>query len=131
MTKIVDEAQANVAAARAALIDTARELQQRLAPRTIARDAWESAKTKGADIAEEAVDVVRRRPVATGGLLAAIALFAARSPIKDGVVRLYDAMTSDDEEPEGKALQTSRRVRKPVNSQPKKAPRPARKPETE
>ena len=91
-------AQADVATARETLIDTARELQQRLAPRTLARDAWESAKVKSADLAEDAVDAVKRRPVATGGVVAAIAMFIARQPLKDGVVRLYDAMTSRHDE---------------------------------
>ena len=59
MNARIIKAQANVAEAREALIDTARELQQRLAPRTLARDAWESAKVKGADLAEDAVDAVK------------------------------------------------------------------------
>ena len=97
MTPRLLAAQANVAEAREALIDTARELQQRLQPKTLAREAWESAKVKGADMAEDAVDAVKRRPVATGGIIAAIAMFLAREPIKDGVKNIYDAMTSDDE----------------------------------
>ena len=97
MTARILAAQANVTEAREALIDTARELQQRLQPKTLAREAWESAKVKGADMAEDAVDAVKRRPVATGGIIAAIAMFLAREPIKDGVKNIYDAMTSDDE----------------------------------
>ena len=95
MSQRIIEAQAIVAEAREALIDTARELQQRLQPKTLVREAWESAKIKSADIAEDAVDAVKRRPVATGGIIAAIAMFLAREPIKDGVSRIYDAMTSD------------------------------------
>ena len=97
MSARIAEAQVRVDDAREALIDTARELQQRLQPKTLAREAWESAKVKGADMAEDAVDAVKRRPVATGGIIAAIAMFLAREPIKDGVSRLYDAMTSDDD----------------------------------
>jgi len=88
----IDQARRSVAAARDQLIDTARELQQRLAPRTLARDAWESAKVKGADLAEDAVDAVKKRPVAIGGALAALAMFLAREPIKDGVGNFYEAM---------------------------------------
>ena len=95
MTPRILQAQASVATAREALIDTARELQQRLQPKTLVREAWESAKVKGADIAEDAVDAVKRRPVATGGIIAAIAMFLAREPIKDGVRSVVDAMTSD------------------------------------
>lgn len=82
---------------RAALIATARELQQRLQPRTLAVEAWEKAKNKGADLAEEAVDAVKRRPVAVGGVIAALTLFLARQPIKDAAVKFYDAVTSSDE----------------------------------
>ena len=120
-------AEAQVADARKALIDTARELQQRLQPKTLAREAWESAKVKGADLAEDAVDAVKRRPVATGGVIAAIAMFFAREPIKDGVSRLYDAMTSKDEPEEVVAKAP---VRKPAPRRKRSAPRPARKTES-
>lgn len=119
MNPRIIQAEKNVAASRATLIETARELQQRLQPKTLARDAWESAKVKGADIAEEAVDAVKRRPVATGGIIAAIAMFLAREPIKNGVSRAYDAMTSDDEE--------ERRVPGPKPA-PRRKPSSARKP---
>ena len=41
--------------ARARLMATAQVLQDRLRPGTLARDAWEGAKMKGADLAEDAV----------------------------------------------------------------------------
>lgn len=121
-------AQANVAEAREALIDTARELQQRLQPRTLAREAWESAKVKGADMAEEAVDAVKRRPVATGGIIAAITMFLAREPIKDGVSKLYDVMTSD--KAPSPPPRTKPPVRKPAARRKPAAPRKPRKTET-
>ena len=93
----IEAARIEVERSRARLVDTARELQGRMAPKTLASEAWEKAKIKGADLAEDAVDAVKRRPVATGGIVAAIALFLAREPIKDLVSRLADAMTSDDE----------------------------------
>ena len=126
MNARITKAEADVAEAREALIDTARELQQRLAPKTLARDAWESAKVKGADLAEDAVDAVKRRPVATGGVIAAIAMFLARDPIKHQVSRLYDAMTSNDE-PEDTAKAPAR---KPAPRRKRSAPRPARKTES-
>ena len=76
-------ARAEVERTRARLIDTARELQERISPRTLARDAWEGAKEKGAGLAEEAVDAVRKRPVVAGGVIAALALFLGRDPILD------------------------------------------------
>ena len=127
MSARIAEAQVVVDDAREALIDTARELQQRLQPKTLAREAWESAKVKGADLAEDAVDAVKRRPVATGGIIAAIAMFLAREPIKDGVSRFYDAMTSDDDPKEEIAKAPAR---KPAPRRKRSAPRPARKTES-
>jgi len=124
MTNRIIAAQTTVAEARETLIDTARELQQRLQPKTLVREAWESAKVKGADIAEDAVDAVKRRPVATGGIIAAIAMFLAREPIKDGVSRMYDAMTSDAEETPPRAP-----VRKSATKSKRSAPRQSRKTE--
>ena len=125
MTNRIIQANGEVERTRATLIDTARELQQRLQPKTLVREAWESAKNKGADIAEDAVDAVKRRPVATSGIIAAIAMFLAREPIKDGVSRIYDAMTSDEEEAPKKPP-----VRKPATPRKRSAPRSARKTET-
>ena len=93
-TPKVVAARVEVARKRAALIGTAHELQARLAPATLASEAWDKARTKGADLAEDAVDAVRARPVAAGGVAAAIAMFLARRPLKDAAVNLYDAMTA-------------------------------------
>lgn len=103
MNKVSNElriaaAETEVERAREQLVATARELAQMLAPKTIARNVWEGAKVKGADLAEDAVDAVKRRPVAATGLIAAVTMFLAREPIKNGIVSLYDAMTSDEEE---------------------------------
>jgi hypothetical protein len=68
---------------RARLMATAQQLQERLSPRTLARDAWQGAKGKGADLAEDAVDAVRARPIATTGIVAAITMFLAREPLID------------------------------------------------
>jgi hypothetical protein len=77
---------------RGELLDTVHALQARLAPRAIASEAWEKAKNKGADLAEDAVDAVKARPVAVGGVAAALGLFLAREPIRDAAVKIYDAM---------------------------------------
>ena len=69
--------------AQGRLVARLHELQQRIAPKTLARDAWEGAKSKGADLAEDAVDAVRKRPVAATGAVAALALFIAREPLMD------------------------------------------------
>jgi ElaB/YqjD/DUF883 family membrane-anchored ribosome-binding protein len=69
--------------AKAQLMQCAQDLQSRLKPKTLAQNAWEGAKVKGADLAEDAVDAVRKRPLAATGVVAAIALFLAREPLKD------------------------------------------------
>ena len=79
---------------RANMIATAHELQDRLSPKTLARGAWQGAKEKGADLAEDAVDVVRARPVAATGIVAAITLFLAREPLMDLAGKLADSITA-------------------------------------
>ena len=110
---------------RAALMEIVHQLQQRLQPKTLASEAWEKAKEKGADLAEDAVDAVKSRPVAVGGVVAALTMFLAREPIKDAAVKLYDAMTSKDE-PKAKAP-ALKRGKAPARTP---ARRPARKPAT-
>ena len=90
----VTAARIEVVRRRGEMLDTVHLLQARLAPRTLAADAWEKAKGKGADLAEDAVDAVKARPVAVGGVVAAIAMFLAREPIQDAGMKIYDAMTA-------------------------------------
>jgi hypothetical protein len=78
--------------ARAQLMSTAHRLQARLSPGTLASNAWQDAKDKGADIAEGAVDAVRKRPIAATGVVAAIALFLAREPLKDLAGRVAEGV---------------------------------------
>ena len=79
--------------ARARLMTTAQELQDRLSPRTIARGAWAGAKEKGADMAEDAVDTVRAHPAAATGIVAALALFLAREPLFELAARMVDGVS--------------------------------------
>ena len=79
---------------RARLIGTAEQLQQRLSPKRLTRDAWEGAKDKGADLAENAVDAVRSRPLAATGVVAAVGLFLAREPLMDLAGRIADGFTT-------------------------------------
>ena len=105
-------ARIEVAKRRAALLGTAHELQARLAPSTLASEAWDKAKNKGADLAEGAVDAARARPVAVGGIAAAIAMFLAREPLKDAASKLYGAMTSSSEPKSRK--RTSKKMETPT-----------------
>jgi hypothetical protein len=81
--RTVAAARIEVERARGRMMDSARELQDRLSPGTIAHTAWSGAKAKGADFAEDAVDAVKRRPGIAGGVVAAVALFLAREPLLD------------------------------------------------
>jgi hypothetical protein len=78
-----DQARARLMATVEEIIDYGEHLQQSLQPSHIARDAWQAAKSKSADVAEDAVDAVRRRPVMAGSAVAALALFIAREPLMD------------------------------------------------
>jgi hypothetical protein len=131
-TPKVSAARIEVARTRASLIDKARELQARLQPKTLASEAWEKAKDKGANLAEDAVDAVKKRPVATGGVVAALTMFLAREPIKDAVSNLYGAMTSKKEpKPKATALKAKQPATKsgkpPARRQARSAPRAAPK----
>jgi ElaB/YqjD/DUF883 family membrane-anchored ribosome-binding protein len=79
--------------ARARLMETAHRLQARISPATLAQNAWEGAKEKGADLAENAVDAVRSRPIAATGVVAAITLFLAREPLMDLAGKLADSVS--------------------------------------
>ena len=82
-TPEIAAARADVDHTRSTLMATAHELQERLSPKTLARGAWQGAKEKGADLAEDAVDAARARPLVTGGVVAAITMFLAREPLMD------------------------------------------------
>jgi len=81
-------AKADAEQAQARFMATLHELQHRVAPGTLAQNAWSGAKSKGADLAEDAVDAVRKRPYAAGGAVAALAVFLAREPLWDLASRL-------------------------------------------
>jgi hypothetical protein len=77
----------------------------------LARDVWDSAKEKGAGLAEEAVDAVRKRPMVAGGVIAALALFLGRDPILDYASKL---MNGKDEP--AKPAKRATRAAKPKKS---------------
>ena len=122
--------------AKGALLETARELIERLQPHNLVDDLWESAKIKGADLAEDAVDAVAKRPVAVGGAVAALAMFLAREPLKKATVKFYDAMTplfeprekapkkkaTQARQPALKAKEATAKPAKPVSSRVERPP---------
>lgn len=82
-TPEIAAARINAERARGRMMASAHQLQERLSPRTLAQNAWEGAKIKGADLAEDAVDAVKKRPAAAGSVAAALVLFLARHPLMD------------------------------------------------
>jgi hypothetical protein len=115
----VSAARIEVERTKGALLDTIGELMERFQPQNLVSDIWEQAKNKGADLAEDAVDAVAKRPVAVGGVVAALAMFLARDPLKKATVKFYDAMTPLFE-PRSKAVALKEK-------QAAKRPRPAAK----
>ncbi|HZU52189.1 MAG TPA: DUF3618 domain-containing protein [Sphingomicrobium sp.] len=76
-------ARSEVERSRSRLMATVHELQERINPKTLARNTWQGAKEKGADLAENTVDVVKSRPLAATGVVAAVTMFLAREPLID------------------------------------------------
>jgi hypothetical protein len=77
----IAEKRGEAEAAREVLVGTVEEIKTRLAPATIAHDAWEAAKGKGVAVAGGAVDSVKQRPALAAGVAAGAALILARKPI--------------------------------------------------
>lgn len=93
----IAEARRKAEQARARLMATVEDvmaygedLQKKLQPSHLARNAWEAAKSKSGDVAEDAVDAVRKRPVVAGSAVAALALFIAREPLMDLASKLLN-----------------------------------------
>jgi hypothetical protein len=91
-TPQIAAARSEVERSRARVMATAHELQYRLSPKALARNTWQGAKEKGADLAEDAVDAVKARPMAAGGIVAAIAMFLAREPLMDLAGKIVDGV---------------------------------------
>ena len=117
-TPLVIAARIEVARKRGEMLGTVHELQARLQPRTLASEAWSKARNKGADLAEDAVDAVKARPIAAGGVAAALGLFLARRPIADAAVKLYDALTSKGRDQNGIERVESATTSGPVRREP-------------
>ena len=99
-------ARAEVDRSRARVMATAHELQERLSPKTLARNTWQGAKEKGADLAENTVDAVKARPLAATGVVAAITMFLAREPLMDLAGRLVDGVGEKRKSRRGRTVKT-------------------------
>jgi hypothetical protein len=103
-----EQARAKLSGTVDELIEHGQRLQEKLAPSHLARDAWDAAKSKGVDVAEDAIDAVRRRPLTASGAVAALALFIAREPLMDLAGKL---MSSKDTKPKKRAKAKARKER--------------------
>jgi hypothetical protein len=90
----LSEARAKAARARADLLLTAHELQQRLTPATLAENAMESAKRKGSALAGEAASAISRRPVTAGAAVAGVTAFLGFNLFK----RFFKRPDDEDED---------------------------------
>jgi len=106
-TPEIAAARLEVERSRSRLMGTAQDLQERLSPKTLAKGAWQGAKEKGADLAEDAVDAVKSRPIAATGVVAAIAMFLAREPMWELATKLAGGVSDK---------RKTRKRRKPVPS---------------
>ncbi len=70
-------------------------LQSRLHPKVLANDAWDGVREKGNDLADGALEAVKKRPATVSAALGVFALFLARQPLKRAVSRL---LSGEEEE---------------------------------
>lgn len=97
----VEQARRGSLRARARLEATVASVQQRIRPSTLAGEAWDGVKGKGADLADGALKAVKKRPGAVSLVLGAFALFLARRPLKRAVTRLVSGDDGTDGEEAG------------------------------
>ena len=77
-------------AARRRLAGTLVEIQGRLNPRALAREAAQELRETGEELAREGLAAVKRHPLTLAGVLTAVGLFVARRPIRALIARLPD-----------------------------------------
>ncbi|HEY5723266.1 MAG TPA: DUF3618 domain-containing protein [Allosphingosinicella sp.] len=99
MTADLTRARLEADAARTRFFATASELQERLRPGNLASNAWEGVKDKSGELADDAMQAAKSRPVAVSAVLAAFTLFLARAPIKSAVTSLISGGNDEDPEP--------------------------------
>lgn len=68
-------------AAKERLVATVEELKARIAPKTLASQAFQAAKDKSIVVADDTVTAVQERPLMAAGVAGAAALLIARKPL--------------------------------------------------
>lgn len=112
MTPLVEIEQARREAlrARSRFELTLAAAQQRLRPGSLAEEAWDGVKDKGADMADGALKAVKKRPAAVSVALGAFALFLARAPLKRAARRLISGAGIDSPDAELSEIETDEGV---------------------
>lgn len=72
-------------ASRARLTETLVELQNRLKPKALIEDALEEIREKTDELAEQAIDTVRRRPFTAAAVALAVLAWLFRAPILSAI----------------------------------------------
>ena len=93
----IEQAKREALRTRARFESTLAAVQQRLRPGNLAEEAWDGVKDKGADLADGALQAVKKRPAAVSVALGAFALFLARGPL----TRAAEPLISGDEAGDG------------------------------
>ncbi|MBX3561880.1 MAG: DUF3618 domain-containing protein [Sphingomonas sp.] len=94
----IEQARRDAVRARARLDATLAATRARLHPNSLAGEAWDGVKAKGADLADEAVEAVKARPVAVSAGIGALALFLARGPLTRAAKRLISDRRDESNE---------------------------------
>lgn len=89
-------ARARAELARRKFAATLGEIQERLNPRVLIRDAWDEVRDQGGDLAAGAIKSVKDRPGRAAAIGGALALLLARKPIANAIGGLL--LPNDDED---------------------------------
>ncbi len=76
--------------ARRRLAGTLVEIQARLNPKALAREAAQELREAGQELAREGMETVRRHPLTFAGVATAVGLFLARRPLRTLIAKLPD-----------------------------------------
>jgi ElaB/YqjD/DUF883 family membrane-anchored ribosome-binding protein len=85
-------------ASRARLTGTLIELQNRLKPKALIEDALEDIREKADELAEQAIETVRRRPFASAAVVLAVLAWLFRAPILSAIGNMLGMNGKETEE---------------------------------
>lgn len=85
----IEQAKRDAEQARQRLASTSGALKFRLKPANLANDAWSGVRDKSTELADDAVQAVKDRPLTASGVVAGIALFLARDSVWSTVRGLF------------------------------------------